>query len=105
MIGGFVTQAHVVVLCDGCGDRYSETAYAQLCFASVNEAIAYITRRGAGVGWVYDGDKVLCDGCVALAECAARGHRFPEPRRRLLAGKDRSHVCSVCGINDSEIEE
>ncbi|WP_280255192.1 hypothetical protein [Nocardia wallacei] len=105
MNSGFVTQAHVVVLCDGCGDRYSETAYDQLCFASVNEAITYITRRGAGVGWVYDGDKVLCDGCVASARCAEHGHRFPEPRRRPLAGKDRSGVCSVCGINDSESEE
>ncbi|MBF6171525.1 hypothetical protein [Nocardia blacklockiae] len=102
---GFVTQAHVVVNCDGCGDRYSETAFDQLCFASVHEAIAYITGRGAGVGWVYDGDKVLCDGCVASARCAEFGHTFPEPRRWPLGDKNRSHVCTTCGINCTEIEE
>ena len=102
---GFLTVAHVVVHCDGCGDRYSEIRYDQMCFASVNEAIAYITGRGAGVGWTYDGDKVLCDGCIASARCTEHGHTFPEPRRRLLGSKPDFRTCSVCGISDTEIEE
>lgn len=102
---GFLTVAHVVVKCDGCGDQYSETRYDQLCFASVNEAIAYITGRGAGVGWTYDGDRVLCDGCLAAARCAENGHTFPEPRRRLLGSKPEVRTCPVCGISETEIEE
>ena len=101
----FLTMAHVVVHCGGCGDRYSETRYDQLCFASANEAIAYITGRGAGVSWVYDGDKVLCDGCLASARCGEHGHVFPEPRRRLLGSTPVFRACSVCGISETEIEE
>ncbi|WP_280377301.1 hypothetical protein [Nocardia wallacei] len=100
---GFITQAHVVILCDGCGDRYSDTRDDGLCFTSIHQAVAYITYHGAGVGWVYDGDKVLCDGCIALARCAEYGHTFPEPRRWPRA--DHSHVCSGCGMRDTEIEE
>ncbi|MQY19337.1 hypothetical protein [Nocardia macrotermitis] len=102
---GFLVQAHVVIVCDGCGDRYSETDSAGLCFTSVNQAIAYITRRGAGNGWMYDGDKVWCDGCVASARCIDHGHVFPEFRRRLRGSRPDPEICSVCGISITEIEE
>ncbi len=101
---GFLTVAHVIVHCDGCGDRYSEIRYDQLCFASVNEAIAYITGRGAGVGRLYDGDKVLCDGCLASACCLEHGHVFPAPRRWSLGSKPDFRTCSLCGISETEIE-
>ena len=101
---GFLTVAHVVVHCDGCGDRYSEIYYEQMCFGSVSEAIAYITGRGAGVGWLYDGDKVLCDGCIASARCLEHGHVFPEPRRWPLSSKPDLRTCTVCGVSDTEIE-
>ncbi|GAB2699726.1 hypothetical protein [Nocardia thraciensis] len=99
---GFLTQAHVVIHCDGCGDRYSETRDDGLCFTSVSQAIAYITRHGAGVGWVYDGDKVWCDGCIASAKCAQQGHEFPQSSRRPRDEKT-PRACAVCGISDTEI--
>ncbi|AHH17266.1 hypothetical protein NONO_c24700 [Nocardia nova SH22a] len=96
MRSGLTTEAHVVVYCDGCGDQYSETRYDRTCFASMGEAIAYIAGRGAGVGWVYDGDRILCDGCIASARCADHGHCFPN---------SDAPACSVCGISETEIEE
>ncbi|MFI5783417.1 hypothetical protein [Nocardia sp. NPDC051570] len=102
---GFVIEAHVVVYCDSCGDTYTEFRYDSLCFASIAQAISYIAARGAGIGWVYDGDRVLCDGCIATARCAQQGHLFPEPRRWPLGEKNRPRTCTRCGISDTEIEE
>ncbi|MFF0493598.1 hypothetical protein ACFYTQ_31650 [Nocardia sp. NPDC004068] len=101
---GFITEAHVVVYCDGCGDPYTETDAGRLCFASVNQALAYITARGAGVGWVYDGDRVLCDGCIASQACAVRGHEFELPRRRLWSRAPECRVCDRCGMYETEFE-
>lgn len=102
---GFVTEAHVVVYCDGCGDHYREHGDESICFDSVNQAIAYLTAAGAGVGWVYDGDKILCDGCQATARCAQHGHLFPVPWRWSPMRKSDARACEVCGISESEIEE
>ncbi|KZM73280.1 hypothetical protein [Nocardia terpenica] len=102
---GFVIEAHTVIRCDGCGDLFSENGCQAACFGSTNQAVAYITARTTPGGWVYDGDRVLCDGCTATAECQQHGHTFPESRRWPLADKNRPRTCSRCGISDTEIEE
>src|SRR2546421_11362891 len=95
---GFVLEAHVVVYCDGCGDAYRENGDEAICFDSINQAIAYLTSVSAGVGWLYDGDKILCDGCLATARCVCAGHSFPEPRRWLPGSRLENRTCTVCGI-------
>ncbi|MEV6136480.1 hypothetical protein AB0L63_10530 [Nocardia sp. NPDC051990] len=100
---GFVTEVHVVIYCDVCGDTYTENTGEGICFDTVNQAVAYLTSRSAVLGWVYDGDKVVCDGCQALARCTEAGHTFPERRIALQLNKTtRPRTCTVCGISETE---
>ncbi|WP_280497516.1 hypothetical protein [Nocardia asiatica] len=104
---GFVIEEHVVVYCDTCGDYYSEREQEAICFESVTQAIAYLTVRAAGVGWVYDGDRVVCDGCQATARCVEHGHCFPESWRTTvwaLGNSTRSRTCTVCGVPEIEAQ-
>lgn len=104
---GFVTECHVVIYCDVCGDIYSENGCQGACFDSAHQAVNYLNARSAGVGWLYDGDKVICDGCVAAARCEVNGHTFPDSWQtvtRLLGNTTRSRTCTVCGISDIEAE-
>ncbi|MEV2226231.1 hypothetical protein AB0E01_41200 [Nocardia vinacea] len=61
-----MTETHVVIYCDSCGDAYSEHDSESICFDSVNQAVDYLNARSAGVGWFYDGDRVLCDACRVI---------------------------------------
>ncbi|MEU7769493.1 hypothetical protein AB0B25_31035 [Nocardia sp. NPDC049190] len=102
---GFVTETHVVVYCDSCGDIYSENEAESICFDSTYQAVSYINTRGAGIGWHYDGDRVQCDGCLATAQCVEHGHRFPEVWQTTLwplGSSTRSRTCEVCGIPEIE---
>ncbi|MFQ6328882.1 hypothetical protein ACLMAL_22470 [Nocardia sp. CWNU-33] len=102
---GFVMECHVVIYCDGCGDTYTENTGEGICFDTVNQAVGYLNARPSGVGWAYDGDKVLCDGCQALARCTEHGHTFPERRvsLRRLTKTTHSRTCTVCGISETEV--
>ncbi|NEW30654.1 hypothetical protein [Nocardia cyriacigeorgica] len=97
---GFVTETHVVVYCDGCGDPYTENTSESICFTSVHQAVSHLSHRSAVLGWIYDGDRVWCDGCRAAARCQEAGHFFPVPAR--LFRSSRPAVCTVCGIHESE---
>ncbi|WP_328411939.1 hypothetical protein [Nocardia sp. NBC_00403] len=105
---GFVIEAHVVIYCDTCGDIYSENGSEGICFDTVNQAVGYLNARSAGVGWLYDGDKIACDGCLAAARCQEHGHQFPDPRqavKRLLRGSaSQSRACTVCGVLEIEVQ-
>ncbi|MEV0250114.1 hypothetical protein AB0H76_26200 [Nocardia sp. NPDC050712] len=103
---GFVSETHVVIYCDGCGDTYSDQSGESVCFDSVHQAVTYLNVQSAGLGWHYDGDRVLCDGCRASAQCEQRGHEFPRPRipARLLLSAPHPRACSVCGINENEAQ-
>ncbi|WP_433680667.1 hypothetical protein [Nocardia sp. CA-119907] len=101
---GFVTECHVVIYCDVCGDIYSDNAQGA-CFDSVHQAVNHLNAHCAGMGWLYDGDKVICDGCRAAARCEANGHTFPDSWQsvtRLLGIASRSRTCDVCGIPEIE---
>ncbi|MBF6320521.1 hypothetical protein IU453_27635 [Nocardia cyriacigeorgica] len=97
---GFVTETHVVIYCDGCGDIYTGDIAEAICFDSVNEAVNYLNDHSPVLGWIYDGDRVFCDGCRAAARCESAGHSFPAPSR--LFRSHRPIVCTVCGIHESE---
>ena len=102
---GFVHEVHVVIYCDRCGDIYSENGTEGICFTSVHQAVNYLNARSACVGWLYDGDKVLCDGCIATAICIERGHSYPESWQTTvwpLGNKSRSRTCTVCGVPEIE---
>jgi hypothetical protein len=102
---GFVTEVHVVIYCDLCGDVYSENDNESICFDSVHQAVGYLNARSAGVGWRYDGDKVVCDGCLAGLRCIEHGHTFPDTWQttlRLSGISTRSRTCPVCGVPEIE---
>ncbi|WP_280409130.1 hypothetical protein [Nocardia brasiliensis] len=102
---GFVTETHVVIYCDMCGDVYTENTGESICFDSTQQAVSYLQHRSAGVGWVYDGDRVWCDGCMAADHCDRTGHQYPEHWQmtaRLLGVSTRSRACMVCGIPEIE---
>ncbi|WP_433622958.1 hypothetical protein [Nocardia sp. CA-120079] len=103
---GFIQEVHVVIYCDRCGDVYSEHGNVSICFESVNQAVHYLNTRSAGVGWLYDGDKVLCDGCLAAQHCEDHGHTFPDSRQtvtQLPGVPTRSRTCEVCGVPEIEV--
>ncbi|MFI6043371.1 hypothetical protein ACIA8C_17180 [Nocardia sp. NPDC051321] len=101
-----MTEVHVVIYCDGCGDIYTEDTGESICFDSVHQAVSYINTRSVGVGWIYDGDLVRCDGCLATAHCDEHGHTFPRRHvpARLLKNTPTSRACTVCGVAESEIQ-
>ncbi|MGY2019887.1 hypothetical protein [Nocardia gipuzkoensis] len=105
---GLVIEQHVVVYCDTCGDHYTEGEHEAVCFDSITQAIAYLTVHSAGgIGWVYDGDKVVCDGCQATNRCVEHGHSFPESWRTTvwpLGNSTRSRTCEVCGVPEIEAQ-
>ncbi|WP_280407989.1 hypothetical protein [Nocardia brasiliensis] len=103
---GFVTEVHVVIYCDSCGDVYSVVEGEGTCFDSVHQAVCYLNAHSAGVGWLYDGDRVLCDACLATARCEEHGHSFAKPRvpARLLLTTPTPRACSVCGISEKEVQ-
>ncbi|MFC9434946.1 hypothetical protein [Nocardia sp. NPDC057030] len=104
---GFVTENHTVVHCDLCGEIYTENGSESICFDSEQQAASYLmTGAARRVGWVYDGDRIWCDGCIAADFCDRNGHRFPEVRpslKRLLDGSAPARACSRCGVLDSEV--
>lgn len=102
---GFVTETHVVIYCDMCGDIYTENTGESICFDSTQQAVDYIQTRSAGVGWLYDGDRIWCDGCIAADHCDRMGHQFPDTwqtTKRLLGISTRLRTCTVCGIPEIE---
>ncbi|MFC9436737.1 hypothetical protein [Nocardia sp. NPDC057030] len=103
---GFVTENHTVVYCDMCGDVYTENGSESICFDSVQQAVSYLQSRAAGVGWVYDGDRIWCDGCIAADYCDRNGHQYPDTwqtTKRLLGVSTRSRTCRVCGSAEVEV--
>ncbi|MFI9506796.1 hypothetical protein [Nocardia sp. NPDC052566] len=107
MKAGFVIEEHVVVYCDGCGDHYSEKDNESICFHSIAQAIAYFSAHSATVGWVYDGDRILCDGCIATLHCLQYGHTYPDTWQTTVwpLGKlTRSRSCAECGIPEIEAQ-
>lgn len=101
---GFVTETHVVIYCDSCGDHYAEESGESTCFESVNQAVIYLNGQPPGASWRYDGDTVMCDACLATAHCAEHGHAFRAPRipPRLLLNNPSLRTCTVCGISEIE---
>ncbi|MGW4848246.1 hypothetical protein [Nocardia brasiliensis] len=104
---GFVSENHTVIYCDLCGDVYAEEGSESICFDSVSQAVAYLEARSPGVGWVYDGDRIWCDGCIAADHCDRNGHQFPDPakpKKRIRGTALRDRFCRVCGIGESEVQ-
>ncbi len=89
---GLVTESHVVIYCDTCGDILTDADGESTCFDSTNQAVSFLTAERAS-GWDYDGDTVLCDICLATQQCQSDGHQFTE------------RECAVCGIFTTDHEE
>ncbi|MFI2478162.1 hypothetical protein [Nocardia xishanensis] len=105
---GFVTETHVVVYCESCGDHYTEGENEAICFDSISQAIAYLSFQAAGVGWLYDGVQVVCDGCQATDYCITHGHCFPDTWHTTewpLGATTRSRTCDRCGVPEIEAQK
>lgn len=103
---GFQTEAHVVVYCDTCGDIYTDREGESICFATTNQAAEFLNADTA-TGWLYDGDTIRCDGCVAAASCLEHGHRFIELGWPTVwpVPAPAPRECSVCGLPKSDLPE
>ncbi|WP_216905896.1 hypothetical protein [Nocardia noduli] len=71
---GFVTEIHVRVYCDACGEVYTDPGVTPeqfepedvgACFRSLAAAVTWIADC-PNVGWTFDGDRVLCDVCQVI---------------------------------------
>ncbi|MFC8043534.1 hypothetical protein [Nocardia sp. NPDC057353] len=72
-----MTETHVVVYCDDCGELYADPDDESICFDSKNQAIAYLAALPVGIRWVYDGDTIICRDCHLSGRSTDRG-LFPE---------------------------
>lgn len=95
---GMVTENHVVIYCDGCGDLYTDADGESICFDSSHQAAAYLAIGRDG--WLYDGDRITCDGCRIAAECDTHGHRFARPAESRMTFLR----CDRCGAPENEQE-
>ena len=89
---GLITESHVVIYCDTCGDVLTDADGESICFDSTNQAVSFLAADRAS-DWVYDGDTVRCDICVATQQCQRDGHRFTE------------FECAVCGLFTTDHKE
>ncbi|MEV0538519.1 hypothetical protein [Nocardia salmonicida] len=89
---GMVTESHVVTYCDTCGDILTDADGESICFDSTNQAVSFLSADRVS-GWVYDGDTVRCDICLATQQCQRDGHQFTELE------------CTVCGIFPADHKE
>ncbi|MEV0850803.1 hypothetical protein [Nocardia fluminea] len=98
---GMITESHVVIYCDTCGDVLTDADGESICFDSTNQAVSFLGADRAS-GWGYDGDRITCFTCIAAAECAATGHEFPES---IWPYVDDDLTCYGCGITKSELTQ
>ncbi|QIS09388.1 hypothetical protein [Nocardia arthritidis] len=99
-----MTESHVVIYCDFCGEHYTENGSESICFDSTHQAVTYLNARSAAVGWLYDGDKVWCDGCRAADTCVRNGHTYPQHAPRLYGFAACPRFCTRCGFPESTSE-
>ncbi len=95
---GMVTENHVVIYCDGCGDFYTDAYGELISFDSTHQASSYLAIGRHG--WLYDGDRITCDGCRITVECDTNGHRFSRPAK----ARTTFLRCDRCGAPDNEQE-
>ncbi len=65
---GFVTETHVRIYCDVCGEVYAEEgsrghAAKGICFDTRAAAVDCLNANASPWEWFYDGDRVLCPDC------------------------------------------
>ncbi|MFE1592141.1 hypothetical protein [Nocardia sp. NPDC058705] len=102
---GLVTESHVVIYCDTCGDVLTDADGESICFDTTNQAAVFLSADRS-CGWEYDGDRITCDACAATAECDANGHRWPPTwQQAIWANSGVQAACNTCGITKSELTE
>ncbi|WP_040795709.1 hypothetical protein [Nocardia higoensis] len=71
---GFVTETHVVIYCQTCGDCCTDRDGESICFDSIDQARRYLTEVADITGWHHTSEGVECIDCRLFAECEIRGH-------------------------------
>ena len=94
---GLITESHVVIYCDTCGDVLTDADGESICFDSTNQAVSFLGADRAS-GWVYDGDTVRCDICLATQQCQRDGHQLITAHWATESPGFPELECTVCGI-------
>ncbi|PKV77307.1 hypothetical protein [Nocardia fluminea] len=101
---GLITESHVVIYCDTCGDVLTDADGESICFDSTNQAVSFLGVKLGG--WTYDGDRITCDACAATAECETNGHRWPPTwQQAIWPASAAEAACNTCGITKSELTQ
>ncbi|MEV6769921.1 hypothetical protein AB0N05_14970 [Nocardia sp. NPDC051030] len=100
---GFVAETFIVVHCNGCSGVFGpDEATVPQVFASVDEAVAYVSDPATAAGWQFDGYQLTCDLCIAAAECALRGHVWGEWAPSIAREHRYVRMCRDCGSCEGE---
>ncbi|TDP32335.1 hypothetical protein [Nocardia ignorata] len=101
---GLITESHVVIYCDTCGDVLTDADGESICFDSTHQAVGFLNVKVSG--WSYDGDRVTCDVCSGAVECLTNGHRWaPGWQQEIWPVTGDITACSTCGLIKSELEQ
>ncbi|MGW5455009.1 hypothetical protein [Nocardia sp. NPDC003979] len=101
---GLVTESHVVIYCDTCGDVLTDADGESICFDTTHQAVGFLGVKACA--WSYDGDRITCDGCAATEECATNGHRWPPSwQSGIWPASGVEPACQTCGITKSELTQ
>ena len=95
---GFVTETHLVIYCEVCGDHYADDDGESICFDNRGQAVRHLAYDET-TGWAYDGDTVRCRTCENAQQCRDYGHELVTD----TLAADPVRVCSRCGLPDTEL--
>lgn len=73
-----MTETHVVVYCDTCGELYTDPDGESICFDTRHQAVIFLACLPGPARWVYDGDTITCPGCHGATRRAETARSFPE---------------------------
>ncbi|MGY4099105.1 hypothetical protein ACW2Q0_06035 [Nocardia sp. R16R-3T] len=71
-----MTETHIRIYCDCCGEVYAEEGSHGhvangICFTSRAQAVDCLNSHTTEWDWFYDGDRVLCPDCRVIERADA----------------------------------
>lgn len=94
----FAEETCVTVKCDGNCQHNGWSEDGPYHFANREKAEKYLRDHG----WLITGNRVLCEGCAARAECEATGHQYDGNwhQRETKGVQWRQRYCGHCDATD-----
>ncbi|MBF6352965.1 hypothetical protein IU449_00115 [Nocardia higoensis] len=60
---GFVTETHVLIYCDRCGECCTDSEGESICFDNLRQALRYLIDTADMAGWQLSGGEIECADC------------------------------------------